>query len=87
MGWSTGSAIFTQMIEVLVEHVDEGTRQRLYEEFIPIFESFDCDTLDECMGIDVVFDKMMESSFDDDEDAWDDDDFGDLNFNGDFSDD
>jgi hypothetical protein len=57
MGWSSGSKIMTEIIETLMETiVDEDDRAETYSALIDIFEDHDCDTLDECLEIDDVFD-------------------------------
>jgi hypothetical protein len=78
MGWASGSGLFSNLIETLKDNVKEHeTRKIIYEEFIALFEDADCDTLDECVGIDTAFDEVWEelypgSSFEaDDEDDWD----------------
>ena len=57
MGWASGSRIFSGIIEVLQEHVDDfDVRRDVYEELINLFEDADCDTLDEAVGEDPAFD-------------------------------
>jgi hypothetical protein len=59
MGWSSGSRLFSEMIEVLMNNVSESdVRAAVYDEFIDLFEYHDCDTLSECTGVDGVFDKV-----------------------------
>ena len=59
MGWSSGSKIMTEIIETLMETiVDEDDRAETYSALIDIFEDYDCDTLDECLEIDEVFDEV-----------------------------
>lgn len=78
MGWASGSSLFSDIIEAINDcDVDEDTRKLLYEKLIPIFEDEDCDTLQECLGEDSVFDKVYSSLYPQDED----DDF--LNFDDD----
>jgi hypothetical protein len=78
MGWSTGSRIFSEIIEVLQKQVpDDGVREEIYDELIQLFwNDYDCDTLDECKGEDKSFDKAFKNfiGIDEDEDIWDEDD-------------
>ena len=56
MGWSTGSRLMSDIIGALQEKVpEEKLRQEIYEELIPIFEAFDCDTLQDCAEDDIAF--------------------------------
>lgn len=56
MGWSTGSEIFSGLIEVLKDKVDDvPLREEIYDVLIPLFEDHDCDTLDECIDEDIAF--------------------------------
>lgn len=58
MGWSSGSRLFSEMIEVLVEKVeDDSVRKDLYTDLIDVFENHDCDNLHECLGEDDAFDE------------------------------
>jgi hypothetical protein len=58
MGWSGGSALFSEVITVIKKRVSNSvTRQVIYSELIPAFESFDADTLEECKGEDPAFNK------------------------------
>lgn len=57
MGWGTGSRVFSELIDVIVEvDVDDLKREYLYQQLIDLFERYDCDTLDECLGTDPIFD-------------------------------
>lgn len=60
MGWSSGSRLFNDVIDAMMNHVpDEESRQAVYVELINAFEDFDCDTLDECVGEDDAFDSAI----------------------------
>lgn len=60
MGWSSGSLLFSNIIELLQKHVpDEEARQAVYVQLIDAFEDFDCDTLQECEGEDEAFDSAI----------------------------
>ena len=75
MGWSSGSSLFSDIIDAVVEcEIDDETRKMLYEKLIPVFEDEDCDTLDECVGKDSMFDSVFHTLYPTDND----DDF--LNF-------
>jgi hypothetical protein len=59
MGWATGSRLFSEIIEVLMNNVSENdVRASIYDELIDLFEYHDCDTLNECTGVDNVFDNV-----------------------------
>lgn len=57
MGWASGSRLATRLIEVARETIsNEEERVNFYDEMVDAFEDADCDTLDECQGVDPVFD-------------------------------
>lgn len=60
MGWARGSQIMTEIIETLMESLsdDDISRAEVYSALIDIFENYDCDTLDECLEIDDMFDEV-----------------------------
>lgn len=60
MGWASGSSLMSCIIDSLK---DTGPLQRLriYLRIIPCFESEDCDTLGECMGVDQAYDDAMQA--------------------------
>jgi hypothetical protein len=74
MGWSSGSALFGDVAEVIAENVvDDNIRKLIYMGLIDAFQNYDCDTLDECMDIDPVLDTLLEAMVSaDDEDEEDD---------------
>lgn len=60
MGWSSGSSLMKEVIEILKMHiVDEDVRKAIYLELIPLFEDYDCDTLDECSDDDDLFEEAL----------------------------
>jgi hypothetical protein len=62
MGWATGSALMSEIITSLKDKIpDDLVRQEIYETLIPAFEGYDCDTLDECKGLDPSFEKLLRS--------------------------
>lgn len=77
MSWSKGSIIFDEIISVLVDKVDDDdSRAAIYRELIPVFEEYDCDTLEECVGSDPVFDIVFKETGSSDDDFTDEDDWG-----------
>lgn len=80
MGWASGSRLASELIDVAkVTITNEVERAAFYEKMIYVFEDSDCDTLDECVGNDDVFDEVWEelypSTYDDsDEDEYYDED-------------
>lgn len=64
MGWSSGSGLFSEVALLILNYVDdEKTRSTIYECMIEIFEQRDCDTLQECVGIDDVLDEVLDDHF------------------------
>ena len=58
-GWASGSRLASELIDVAkvtITNADE--RASFYEKMIYVFEDADCDTLDECLGVDDVFDEV-----------------------------
>ena len=75
MGWGSGSSLFADIAEVIADTVaDEDDRRTIYEAMIEAFMDRDCDTLDECLGIDHVLDEVLEEINSEEEDDSDDDD-------------
>jgi hypothetical protein len=61
MGWARGSEILGDIICLIEENVlDDYTRRKLYEGLIQIFSNYDCDTIEECMGISNIFDTFID---------------------------
>jgi hypothetical protein len=72
MGWASGSSMFREIIEFLMETVeDEKLRKDLYFGLIEIFENRDCDTLYECQGHDDMFDEAWDDLYPPDEEPED----------------
>jgi hypothetical protein len=72
MGWSSGSRLFGEIVEGLMENEDEGfdydRRRTLYGILIPIFEEVgDCDTLHEIYG---ESDEAFDEAFAEHEPEW-----------------
>ena len=74
MGWSSGSSLFSDVAEIIAENVvDDNVRKLIYMRLIESFQNYDCDTLDECIDIDPVLDKLLEALVEEDEedeDEW-----------------
>ena len=63
MGWSSGLRLLSEIIDTIQKHVDdEDTRVEIYKELAESFESMDFDELEECLGEDDAFDRMMEET-------------------------
>ena len=59
MGWTSGSALMTDIInafEMNCESVDEDEAVDFFRDIITSFENSDCDTLAECLDISDAFD-------------------------------
>jgi len=64
MGWGSGSRLAMRLIKAAKETIsNEEERVNFYDEMIDAFEDADCDTLDECLGDDPVFDKHWETRY------------------------
>ena len=76
MGWGSGSRLASGLIEAAKETISSDIeREAFYEQLIELFQDFDCDTLDESVGYDPVFDELWEKLYpSDDYDYWEDDD-------------
>jgi len=63
MGWASGSLIMSDIMEIVTEYCSflggVGSEKQFYRELIRIFKEEDCDTLDECLGVNPVFDKVL----------------------------
>jgi hypothetical protein len=60
VGWSSGSQLMFDIIEKASDIIDdEDVRVQLYAHMIEMFENYDCDTLDECIGEDPAFDQAF----------------------------
>jgi hypothetical protein len=73
MGWSSGSRLAAELIEAAKITInDEDEREAFYEQLIAAFEDEDCDTLDECVGHDDVFDRLWNRLYPSEDDWFDD---------------
>jgi hypothetical protein len=60
MGWSGGSGLFRELIDVVnLEVKNPLIRKKIYEKMIKAFEDYDCDTLQECLEKDDIFDLVF----------------------------
>jgi hypothetical protein len=51
MGWSSGSTLIEELIQIIDETISKyDERVNLYTEVIKAFENYDADGLDECVG-------------------------------------
>ncbi len=70
MGFSGGTPIARDMVEVIQMLVtDEGTRRGLYVALIDTLEDADWDTKHEAMGIDPVYDQIIQRERDADDEC------------------
>ena len=61
MGWSSGSALGAAMVMTAKKvFKDKEARYQFYLIMINEFEDMDCDTMDECKGIDKMYDKAYD---------------------------
>jgi hypothetical protein len=62
VGWSTGSIIMQRIVEEAKSAIpDKKVRLAFYKHVIHAFQMEDCDTLDECVGADSIFDKALKA--------------------------
>lgn len=47
MGWASGSAIAESVWDSVRKHIPKDKRQKVAREIVEVFESEDCDTMDE----------------------------------------
>lgn len=59
MGWASGSSLFADVITAIKDHIPSKEKEGVYTALIDAFEDEDCDTLDECVGIDPKLDKIL----------------------------
>lgn len=63
MGWASGSELLSSVVMSTQKIVPTKYRKELYKLYINHFESFDCDTICECEGIDPEFDKAIKELY------------------------
>ncbi len=60
MGWAAGSEILCEVAssaqKAMGEHVSKDDRVEFYAELIEVFTQHDCDTIEECRGVDPALD-------------------------------
>lgn len=60
MGWASGSRLFSDIIIHTKSIIaDEQTRYQLYEGYVDAFENCDWDTLEECIGLDSAYNRLI----------------------------
>ena len=70
MGWSDGSDIVSRVARVVLGVVETSeTRSAIYVELVQAVLDGDCDTLDECRGIDPELDAVIDECWGSDEDV------------------
>ena len=70
MGWSGGSDLMQETIEILKEHVEEDARVAIYKRLIKAFENHDWDTIDEALEEDPAFDKAYQLLYPEEYQEW-----------------
>jgi hypothetical protein len=65
MGWASGSELLGDVVLSTQKVVPKRFRKELYKLFINHFEQFDCDTIDECKGLDPLFDEALKELYPD----------------------
>jgi hypothetical protein len=62
MGWAGGSDVMTDIIRgIRPEIPDVYQRERVYKPILEALEGCDWDTVDEAMGIDPAFDRVVKA--------------------------
>lgn len=70
MGWAGGSHLMQEIIDVLNEvGVEDSQKKTIYSKLIEAFQNEDCDTLEECLGEDKVYDEALQAA---DPEGWSD---------------
>jgi hypothetical protein len=68
MSWKSGSDIFEQIIEALLDaDVSKNQRIEIYQHLIETFIDHDCDTLYQLKGMDECFDQTLKLFEDEDD--------------------
>lgn len=66
MGWASGSELASALVYAIQEQkLTKKVKEALYYKLIIEFEHHDCDTMDECLGIDPVYDKVFNEMYPD----------------------
>lgn len=50
MGWASGSELLKNIVGILDKNLAPNVRVNVYRQLIRSFQSFDCDTIDECVS-------------------------------------
>ena len=69
MGWASGSELLGTILEAfeVEDLVPIDAKRRIYRRMIEAFEDRDCDTIEECLGIDDDFDEVWYEIYPSDE--------------------
>lgn len=59
MGWSDGSSVLEEIIDILADELEDEQKERIYLKLIKLFESQDCDTLMDIQSSDPIFDDVL----------------------------
>lgn len=66
MGWNGGSELMDEIIDAHVDaSLDYNTKYEIYLRIIRAFMNMDADTLDECLGRDVAYDRALREIYED----------------------
>lgn len=66
MGWSNGSNLMSQVIDIIQSHTQPSKyTKNMYMCLIDAFEDFDADCLHECLGENEYFDKAYKEMYPD----------------------
>ena len=57
MGWASGSRLLSDIVLSTKKAIPKKYRKEYYKLVINHFKSYDCDTVNECVGLDSEFDE------------------------------
>jgi hypothetical protein len=64
MGWSSGTAVVSDMIDIIQSNVEDyDTRVEMYVELIEAFRNHDWDNYEEVLGEDEAYDEAYDRLF------------------------
>lgn len=64
MGWASGSHLMDEIIDAVTESVtDYNTKFEIFTKVIHAFMDADADTLDECLGRDIAYDRALRAIY------------------------
>lgn len=68
MGWSSGTKVFRDVVEILKEKIDDfDLRVEMYVDLIDVFSNHDWDNYDEILGEDEAYDEAFKQLFGEEE--------------------